>query len=106
MDEFRKHETVSQAYDQIGSISKMDALAYDMQRKEISKQVGVNLMALDNLRKQKKADNLQELNDYVVENTRPWHNPVDALQIRNELKRLLFQHLVLKNSEYATATVP
>ena len=93
MDEFRKHETVSQAYDQIALISKMDDLAYGMQRKEISKQLGVNLKTLDNLRKQKKADYLQEASDDIVEITSPWHNPINAVEIGNDLQRLIFHHL-------------
>ena len=51
MDDFSKYETDSRAYFQIALISKMDYLAYGMQRKENSKQLGVNLKTLDNLRK-------------------------------------------------------
>ena len=105
MDDFSKYETDSQAYDQIALISKMDDLAYGMQRKEISKQLGVNLKTLDNLRKQKQADHLQESSDDIVEITSPWHNPIDAVDIGNELQRLIFRHLALKQEEYATAIV-
>ena len=71
----------------------MDDLIYGMQRKEISKQLGVNLKTLDNLRKQKQADYLQEASDDIVENTAPWHNPIDAVEIGNDLQRLIFHHL-------------
>ena len=71
MDDFSKYETDSQAYEQIALISKMDDLIYGMQRKEISKQLGVNLKILDNLRKQKQADYLQGSSDDIVKNTSP-----------------------------------
>ncbi len=105
MDDFSKYETDSQAYEQIALISKMDDLAYGMQRKEISTQLGVNLKTFDNLRKQKQADYLQEASDDIVENTSPWHNPIDSVEIGNDLQRLIFHHLALKHEEYATAIV-
>ena len=93
MDDFSKYETDAQAYDPIALISKMDDLAYVMQRKEISKQLGVNLKILDNLRKQKQADYLQGSSDDIVKNTSPWHNPTDAVEIGNDLQRLFFTTL-------------
>lgn len=94
MDDFSKYETDSRAYYQIALISKMDYLAYGMQRKENSKQLGVNLKTLDNLRKQKQAYQLQESSDDIVENTSPWHNPIDAVEIGNDLQRLIFTILL------------
>jgi len=84
-----KEEAISMD-DQVIALAKLTLLEYDQQRQEVANQMSVQVKTLDFEVARVRGDA-----DNVVEEISPWENPVDGVQLLNEISLSIGKYMVL-----------
>ena len=71
---------------EIENLSQVGDVSYQLQRKDVAKRLGMNVGALDKLRKQKQHERAEATILDVVEPVSPWPEPINAIKMADYIE--------------------